>query len=491
MVGPSGAAAAASSSTSSSSSRSFLNDRFYSPPHVRRQQMLLLQQQQQQQERSQGQRPSSPSPSPSSTPRTAARQKQPSPPPAPAEAAAPPKEAESLVDAGVSPSSVPSKPSMSASFAAKRQAEVGAAPAMEALAPEPVPSTEEAGNLERFLSSTTPSVPVQYLPKTSMRGWWSGDAMNSSPYFCLGDLWEAFNEWSFYGAGVPLMLNGSDSVIQYYVPYLSAIQLYADPPKHSSRIRHPWEESDGESMDTSSESSSGTDADQLRGLSLEATCRLENGDFQREDGEAHLPSTRPIFEYLENDPPYGREPLTDKVSILASKFPELKSIRSCDLLPTSWMSVAWYPIYRIPTGPTLKDLDACFLTFHYLATAVPSRGMYHPMSVGIQSVNSCLQQMVSLHFIVVVPHADVDPSTPTCPSSGGINRCMNAAGRLTLPVFGLAPYKLRSSIWTSNGPHEQQLAASLMQAADDWLRNRQVYHPDFRFFVTHYNTVWR
>jgi hypothetical protein len=50
-----------------------------------------------------------------------------------------------------------------------------------------------------------------------MGGWRSGDAMNSPPYFCLGDLWDAFNEWSFYGAGVPLVLNGSDSVIQYYV----------------------------------------------------------------------------------------------------------------------------------------------------------------------------------------------------------------------------------------------------------------------------------
>lgn len=27
-----------------------------------------------------------------------------------------------------------------------------------------------------------------------------------------------------------------------------------------------------------------------------------------------------------------------------------------------------YPIYRIPTGPTLKDLDACFLTYHTLHT---------------------------------------------------------------------------------------------------------------------------
>jgi hypothetical protein len=65
-----------------------------------------------------------------------------------------------------------------------------------------------------------------------------GDAMDSRPYFCLGDLWESFREWSAYGAGVPLVLNGSDSVIQYYVPYLSAIQLFADPSRPASRNRY-------------------------------------------------------------------------------------------------------------------------------------------------------------------------------------------------------------------------------------------------------------
>ena len=30
-----------------------------------------------------------------------------------------------------------------------------------------------------------------------------------------------------YEAGVPLVLDQSDYVVQYYVPYLSAIQLYA------------------------------------------------------------------------------------------------------------------------------------------------------------------------------------------------------------------------------------------------------------------------
>lgn len=33
-----------------------------------------------------------------------------------------------------------------------------------------------------------------------------------------------------------------------------------------------------------------------------------------------------------------------------------------------WFFCFRYPIYRIPVGTTLKDLDACFLTFHSLHT---------------------------------------------------------------------------------------------------------------------------
>ena len=70
-----------------------------------------------------------------------------------------------------------------------------------------------------------------------MRGWRTCEPAVLNPYFVLGDLWESFKEWSAYGAGVPLLLNGSDSVVQYYVPYLSGIQLYIDPSKPSSQQR--------------------------------------------------------------------------------------------------------------------------------------------------------------------------------------------------------------------------------------------------------------
>lgn len=76
-----------------------------------------------------------------------------------------------------------------------------------------------------------------WVQKT-MRGLRTCD-VEFQPYFALNDLWESFREWSAYGAGVPLVLNKSDSVVQYYVPYLSGIQLYGESAvKSSSKQRY-------------------------------------------------------------------------------------------------------------------------------------------------------------------------------------------------------------------------------------------------------------
>ncbi|KAF9619006.1 hypothetical protein IFM89_003909 [Coptis chinensis] len=91
-------------------------------------------------------------------------------------------------------------------------------------------------NLDRFLESVTPLVTAQYFSKTSMKEWRSGGDGEFHPYFNLEDLWESYKEWSAYGAGVPVMLNETDCVIQYYVPYLSGIQLYVDPSKPPLRV---------------------------------------------------------------------------------------------------------------------------------------------------------------------------------------------------------------------------------------------------------------
>lgn len=93
--------------------------------------------------------------------------------------------------------------------------------------------------------------------------------------------------------------------------------------------------------------------------------------FSSDEGETGNSQGCLLFEYLERDPPYSREPLANKVgpfsifhstifcfgdnllrenatilclqiSDLALHCPELKTLRSCDLLPSSWISVAWY-----------------------------------------------------------------------------------------------------------------------------------------------------
>ncbi|KAH6810101.1 hypothetical protein C2S51_027884 [Perilla frutescens var. frutescens] len=323
----------------------------------------------------------------------------------------------------------------------------------------PAPAAESSSlcNLERFLESVTPSVQAQYLSKMTVRDWRTCN-VEYRPFFVLSDLWESFKEWSAYGAGVPLLLNDNDSAVQYYVPYLSGIQLYADLSKSTTKLRRLGEESDGEySRDSSSDGSS--DSEQDRGGSnysgdkplrvSRLPSRGKRLEFQEgcssDEGESGSSEGSLFFEYFAQDQPYCREPLADKISDLAHNVPELRTLRSCDLLPSSWLSVAWYPIYRIPTGPTLKDLDACFLTFHSLHTPMTGSEAVHP------------------------------PVAKYPSESDGVPR-------ISLPVFGLASYKYKVSLWTPNGGQQQQLENSLLQAADNWLNSLHVYHPDFSFF---------
>uniref|UniRef100_A0A1J3DGP8 DUF789 domain-containing protein n=1 Tax=Noccaea caerulescens TaxID=107243 RepID=A0A1J3DGP8_NOCCA len=313
-------------------------------------------------------------------------------------------------------------------------------------------TTESWSNLGRFLDCTTPLVHTQYLPMTSIKRWRTREP-EYCPYFLLNDLWDSFEEWSAYGVGVPLLLNGIDSVVQYYVPYLSGIQLYEDPSRACTSWRRAGEESDGDSpRDMSSDGSN-----DCRGLSQSLyRASLEEKPFVGSSSdESEVSSNSPgdlVFEYLEAAMPFGREPLTDKISNLSSQFPALRTYRSCDLSPSSWVSVAWYPIYRIPLGQSLQNLDACFLTFHSLST--PSRGT----------------------------------SNEDCQSSSK----SVAPSKLPLPTFGLASYKFKRSVWSPDSDvDENQRVGALLRAAEEWLRRLKVMLPDFRHFVSHSGSGWR
>ncbi|XP_073291528.1 uncharacterized protein [Primulina huaijiensis] len=217
---------------------------------------------------------------------------------------------------------------------------------------------------------------------------------DSRPFFCLEDLWESLEEGSLYGAGVPLVLSGKDQIVQYYVPYLSGIQLYKDPSKPSSQLSSSSPQS-------------------------------------------------PFFQYLEYEKPYNLQPLTDKILDLASQFPELNKCRSCDLLETSWLSIAWYPICRIPIGPAI---EAAFLSFYSLSTQ--STGKFAPQ------------------FSAANARAVYNPTDK----------------KFSLPVFGI----LSSKLWDSNlnlvEQHEIEHQNSLVQAVDNWVGYLKVPLLDYHYF---------
>eukprot|EP00252_Welwitschia_mirabilis_P013106 TRINITY_DN2897_c0_g1_i1.p1 TRINITY_DN2897_c0_g1~~TRINITY_DN2897_c0_g1_i1.p1 ORF type:complete len:431 (-),score=54.63 TRINITY_DN2897_c0_g1_i1:714-2006(-) len=336
--------------------------------------------------------------------------------------------------------------------------------------------------LDRFLDSTTPTAPLQYLPKTTMKLWKVPES-ESVAFFSLADLWESFDEWSAYGAGVPVTLNGgSDPAMQYYVPSLSALQLYCDPSVPDTSNRRLGEESDTSDCDFRDSSSEGSSSDEVERdqmyrmghwrnskafdgdysanlridrLSLRDRCKDAQEGSSSDEGET---SNSLCFEYFERTAPYCREPLAVKVAQLAKSFPRLKTLRSIDLLPSSWLSVAWYPIYRIPIGSTLKDLAASFLTFHSLSTPLKDGSVQ--FSVGGKAVSgSCIIY------------------------SGG-------SYKIALPAFGLASYKFKGTVWSS-GNSERLHADSLLETANEWLRLHGVQHPDYEFFLSHGSTYRR
>lgn len=331
------------------------------------------------------------------------------------------------------------------------------------------PADPSLCNLEKFIASITPSVNAQYFSKSTMRGLRTCD-VEYQPYFVLGDLWESFWEWSAYGAGVPIVLDGCDSIVQYYVPYLSAMQIYIDASKSSVKLRRASEDSDGDSLSRglSSDDTSDSERDlkmaqakeaqnrpyqtanislKLERLSLEKQRMLLQGGFWNNDGEPGNSREYLLFEFLERALPHTREPLAEKITQLADRFPDLKTLRSCDVITSSWFSVAWYPIYRIPTVPTLKDLDACFLTYHRLRTPV-----------GGEDTPAACEPVLSF------------------PEE------MDGMPRIALPVFGLASYKFRSALWLRDYGSDRQLVEALKESAENWVNSLQVDHPDYQFF---------
>ncbi|KAK1388214.1 hypothetical protein POM88_016392 [Heracleum sosnowskyi] len=255
-------------------------------------------------------------------------------------------------------------------------------------------------NIERLLHSLTPKSCIQ-----DFNIMWNPTPKPMTTYFSLPDLWLSFEKWSAYGAKTKVMVNNQGDVDQFFVPSLSAIQSFTNKPHETIRRRK-------------------------KKMSFKSLYCNPSDIYM----QSHDFLSKPYFEFNEKASPYNRPPLFDTIEKLSKSNPDLQTLTSLDLAPTSWMCVAWYPICQIPyIGIPIKDFDAAFLTYHSL-------------------------------FSFNQDTADKDNQS------------------ISLQPFGCAAYKFQGDVWLNHGQSDYMRLCDLHIAADYWIRDRGFEHHDFKFF---------
>ncbi|XP_024027096.1 uncharacterized protein LOC21394299 [Morus notabilis] len=160
-------------------------------------------------------------------------------------------------------------------------------------------------------------------------------------------------------------------------------------------------------------------------------------------------------QYNETISPYDRIPLTEKIKELANEYPGLMKFQSTDLSPYSWIAIAWYPIYQIPLTKNVKELSACFLTFHHLSSFKEEQSKMFPFI-------NCVEKE----------------------HTGGVCRDHEEKSEIAVPPFAALTYKMNGELWMNPATSDQEKIASYLDAASSWLKLLDFNHHDFNFFIS-------
>ncbi|KAK1388232.1 Transducin/WD40 repeat superfamily protein [Heracleum sosnowskyi] len=321
-------------------------------------------------------------------------------------------------------------------------------------------ATEKESNLQRLLNSLTPIVPLKPIPEVeqnciqSLNSEWNTSEKPITECFMLRDLWKCFEEWSAYGRGTEVILPDGETVLQYFTPYVSAVQISI-----KKRIQKVDSVANGSCNGTKFLGAENKCTELLRSSSNTSG----NSKFWNSSSGSNSIERKEVclfkhhFEFHDDQNPYTRLPFFDKIQNLAKNNPGLMTLRSTDLLPSSWMAVAWYPIYHIPVAKgVVKDLTAAFITFHTLSSFNQDTG------VDPAGANSGIggSKAVNLKKGTKMGHR-----------------------KMPLPPFGLAALYLTGDVWFISGESDEEKYIDLYNAARSWLKKHHFYHHDFNFFA--------
>ncbi|XVE93005.1 hypothetical protein REPUB_Repub01dG0152600 [Reevesia pubescens] len=334
-------------------------------------------------------------------------------------------------------------------------------------------------NLQCFLQCITPTVPIRLLSNKrcihNSNGFLQTLEKDKVEGFSLSEVWQCYSEWSAYGAGVPIVLNNGDHVVQYYSPSLSALQVYTTKPFSSSTSNLFHQIADDEKfwgLGNTAKPENGSccndrGREKNKKSSSHCSCLGSNDSTTFQFGSFTHTTDQCgylYYQYNEMASPHDRVPFKEKINELAKHYPGLLDLHSTDLSPYSWMAIAWYPVYQVPVARNVKELSACFLTYHPLMSSL-SQGPKNIMveKEKVEGISSC----------------------------GGVGdqeriRSGSSSGKeeISLPTFALVTYKMYGTLWINPETSDQDSIICRQTAACYWLKLLHFHHHDFNFFMS-------
>ncbi|XWS57292.1 hypothetical protein CRYUN_Cryun09bG0161600 [Craigia yunnanensis] len=324
---------------------------------------------------------------------------------------------------------------------------------------------------------------------------------HETPNIPLECLWQWYEKHGSYGLEIraedyknPKLLGVDQFEFRaYFVPHLSAIQLFRNSKSHSTQNNTRISSAGvSEASDTGS-SSRNANVSHLPIFSVlvpqprtaEPSSQLQVNDAARSDPSPVSPkdvlpvksvdmtwsdSLELVFEYFESEQPQQRRALYEKIQDLVRDDVSprckmygdpayLNSLNIHDLHPRSWYSVAWYPIYRIPDG----SFRAAFLTYHSLGHLVRRSSKFD-----YPSVDACIVSPV-----VGLQSYNAQGECWFRPRHNTMNDTSEAQG---LSPSGILQERLRTLEETAS-----LMARSVVNKGNQSSVNR---HPDYEFFIS-------
>lgn len=247
---------------------------------------------------------------------------------------------------------------------------------------------------ERFMRSSSPVISLRHHNKICLTCHGKQEAgssvcLHQTYNISLASLWQWYEEPGCYGLEVRAEDNHKSKRLRdgfvefraYFVPYLSAVQLFRQ--SGSSYAFSNVETTMSCEADKASRSSSNSTSvprfsvllpqphREVNQCPVQSTSSSINEVSDRSSKDPDLSDEDLIFEYFEHAQPPQRRPLLEKIKELVNgdqssnsqMYGDPSKLECCslhDLHPASWYAVAWYPIYRIPEG----NFRAAFLTYH-------------------------------------------------------------------------------------------------------------------------------